>query len=39
MLRIGILEPDRYPKRARAILDSLGEVRVKADTISLQQFQ
>jgi D-3-phosphoglycerate dehydrogenase len=38
MLRIGILEPDRYPKRARAILDSLGEVRVKADTTSLQHF-
>ena len=38
MLRIGILEPDRYPGRARAMLESVGEVRTKTDSVSLQDF-
>jgi D-3-phosphoglycerate dehydrogenase / 2-oxoglutarate reductase len=38
MLRIGILEPDRYPERARAILDTLGEVRLKTEDTPLQGF-
>lgn len=37
-LRIGILEPDRYPDRAREILDGLGEVRLKTDATTLYQF-
>lgn len=37
-LRIGILEPDRYPARAKDILDQLGKVRLKSDETPLSQF-
>jgi D-3-phosphoglycerate dehydrogenase len=37
-LRIGILEPDRYPKRASEVLATLGEVRLRSESIPLHDF-
>lgn len=38
MLRIGILEPDRYPARALDILQSLGEVTMRNESTALPIF-
>lgn len=37
-LRIGILEPDRYPSRAKEILETFGEVRLRSELMPVERF-